>query len=452
MAKMNRREFLTRSSAAAAVFAATPGIAYSQMVGGGGDFTDYKALVCLFMFGGNDSYNMLVPRSNDEYNVYAQSRQNLAIAQNDLLAINPAVAGSVDFGVHPSMGGLQNLFNTGKAAFVTNVGPLIEPTTKDQYYNGSVALPPQLFSHNDQQDQWLSLKGNSVTATGWGGRMADLIRTGVTEQQMATNASLFGANLFQSADDTVAYVMGPTGPLQFEGFSDDPNSILFQQKEAFGRIVDAQYDSVYERGFAEIQRRAIDAADTVTAAIQSAPALNTVFPQGQLGTQLQTVARLIAVRDQLQMKRQIFFVATGGFDSHDNQNQNQPGLLGGISDGLQAFYDATVELGVSDVVTTFTQSDFGRTLTSNGDGSDHAWGGNQVVVGDAVLGQSLYGNYPLLQINGPEDVGGGRFIPSTSADQFAATLAAWFGIEDVDLDVVAPNLGNFAVRDLGFMV
>ncbi len=452
MAKMNRREFLARSSAAAAVFAATPGVAYSQMVGGGGNFTDYKALVCLFMFGGNDSYNMLVPTSNAEYNAYAQSRQNLAIAQNDLLPINPSVPGSVDFGVHPSMGGLQSLFNTGKAAFVTNVGPLIEPTTKDQFFNSSVALPPQLFSHNDQQDQWLSLKGNAPSATGWGGRMADLIRTGVTDQQMATNASLFGTNLFQSADETVAYVMGPTGPLQFDGFSNDPNSILFEQKQAFGRVVDAQYDSVYERGFAEIQRRAIDAADTVSAAITSAPTLNTVFPQSQLGTQLQTVARLIAVRDQLEMKRQIFFVATGGFDSHDDQNQNQPGLLGGISDGLQAFYDATVELGVSDIVTTFTQSDFGRTLTSNGDGSDHAWGGNQVVVGDAVLGQSLYGSYPLLQINGPEDVGGGRFIPSTSADQFAATLAAWFGIEDVDLDVVAPNLGNFAVRDLGFMV
>lgn len=452
MAKMNRREFLTRSSAAAAVFAATPGLAYSQVMGGGGNFTDYRALVCLFMFGGNDSYNMLVPRSNAEYNAYAQSRQNLAIAQSDLLPVNPAVPGSVDFGVHPSMAGLQTLFNTGKAAFVTNVGPLIEPTTRDQYFNGSVALPPQLFSHNDQQDQWLSLKGNAPSATGWGGRMADLIRTSVAGQQMATNASLFGSNLFQSADQTVAYVMGPSGPLQFEGFSNDPTSILFQQKAAFGRVVDAQYGSVYERGFAEVQRRAIDAADTVTAAIASAPTLNTVFPQSQLGTQLQTVARLIAVRDQLQMQRQIFFVATGGFDSHDDQNLNQPGLLGGISAGLQAFYDATVELGVSDVVTTFTQSDFGRTLTSNGDGSDHAWGGNQIVVGDAVLGQRFYGSYPLLQINGPEDVGGGRFIPSTSADQFAATLAAWFGIADADLESVAPNLGNFAVRDLGFMV
>ena len=452
MARMNRRDFLIRSGSAATVFAATPGVAYSQVVGGPADFDDYRALVCVFLFGGNDSFNMLVPRSDAEYNVYAQSRQNMAVAQQDLLPITPAVADVVDYGLHPSMAAMQTLFQNGAAAFLSNVGPLIEPTTKDQYFQGSVALPPQLFSHNDQQDQWQSLKGIAQSATGWAGRMADLIRTGVTEQQMATNASLFGSNLFQSADETVAYVMGPTGPVQFEGFSLDPDDILFQQREAFLRIVDAQYGSIYERGFAEVQRRAIDAADTVTAAINSAPALNTVFPQSQLGTQLRTVAQLIAVRDQLQMKRQIFFVATGGFDSHDNQVADQPGLLGGISDGIKAFYDATVELGVSDSVTTFTQSDFGRTLTSNGDGTDHAWGGNQIIIGDAVQGQRMYGNYPLLQINGPEDVGGGRIIPSTSADQFAATLANWFGVDDVDLDVVAPNLGNFAVRDLGFMV
>jgi uncharacterized protein (DUF1501 family) len=282
--------------------------------------------------------------------------------------------------------------------------------------------------------------------------MADLIRTNVAGQQMATNASLFGANLLQSADETVAYVMGPTGPIQFEGFSSDPNSILFEQRETFRRIVQAQYDTVYERGFADVQQRAIAAAETVTSAIDSAPSLNTVFPQSQLGTQLQTVARLIAVRDQLQMQRQVFFVATGGFDSHDDQNQNQPGLLGGISDGMTAFYDAMVELNVADSVTAFTQSDFGRTLTSNGDGTDHAWGGNQIVVGDAVLGQQLYGSYPLLEINGAEDVGGGRMIPSTSADQYAATLAKWFGIQDVNLDIVAPNIDNFATRDLGFLV
>jgi uncharacterized protein (DUF1501 family) len=451
MKVLNRRDFL-RTSGAAALFAATPGLAYSQVVGGPGPFTDYKALVCVFLFGGNDSYNMLVPNTTAEYNAYAASRQNLALLQADLLPITPASSAGPDFGLHPAMATTQDLFEQGRAAFVTNVGPLVEPTTRDQYFNGSVTLPPQLFSHNDQQDQWTSLRGNVPSKTGWAGRIADLIRTGVAEQQMSTNASLFGTNLFQSADETVAYVMGPNGPLQFEGFSSDPNDIRYAQREAFLRIVDAGYSSIYERGFADVQRRAIDAADQVSAAINNTQPINTVFPQSQLGTQLRTVARLIAARDELQMQRQIFFVATGGFDSHDDQNENQPGLLGGISDAIAAFYEATVELQVQESVTTFTQSDFGRTLTSNGDGTDHAWGGNQLVVGGAVNGGDLYGNFPLLEIGGPEDVGGGRIIPSTSADQYAATLARWFGVPDVDLDVVAPNLSNFVQRDLGFML
>ena len=451
MKTLNRRDFL-KTSGAAAVFAATPGLAYSQVVGGGGTFDDYRALVCVFMFGGNDSFNMLVPNTTAEYQAYATSRQNLAIDQSALLPITSASQSMSEYGLHPSMGGVKGLFDSGSAAFVTNVGPLVEPTTKEAYFNGSVVLPPQLFSHNDQQDQWTSLRGNAQSSTGWAGRMADLIRSGVTEQQMATNASLFGANLLQSADETVAYVMGPGGPIQFEGFSTDPESILFQQREAFQRIITAQYGTVYERGFAAVQQRAINAADVVTAAIDSAPPINAVFPQSQLGVQLQTVARLIAVRDRLQMKRQIFFVATGGFDTHDNQVNDQPGLLGGISDAITAFHAATMELGVENSVTTFTQSDFGRTLTSNGDGTDHAWGGNQLVVGGAVNGQELYGNYPLLAIDGPEDVSGGRMIPSTSADQYAATLARWFGIPDADLGVVAPNLVNFAERDLGFMI
>ncbi len=453
MPKMDRRSFLKAGSAAAAVaFAGTPGLAFSQMVGGTAPFDDYRALVCVFLFGGNDSFNMLVPRSNAEYNVYATSRQNLAIAQEDLLPINPLNPGLVQFGLHPSMMSLQGLFEQGTAAFVTNVGPLIAPTTKDDFLNRSVPLPPQLFSHNDQQDQWLSLKGKASTKTGWAGRIADLIRSNVANQQMATNASLFGSSLFQSADDTVAYVMGPSGPLQFEGFSLDPDSLLFEQRNAFTRIVDAAYGSAYERSFAEIQRRAIDAADTVTAAIESAPALNTAFPLSQLATQLATVAKLIAARDHLQMQRQIFFVAAGGFDSHDNQNQDQPGLLADVSESIAAFHSATVELGVAGSVTTFTQSDFGRTLTSNGDGTDHAWGGNQIVLGGSVLGRQLYGSYPLLEIGGAEDVGGGRMIPTTSADQFAATLASWFGVADSELELVAPNLGNFTERDLGFML
>lgn len=453
MKRIDRRGFL-RTAGAAAAFAATPGVTYAQVVGGGAPFNDYRALVCLFLFGGNDSFNMLVPRSTAEHNVYLASRQNLAIPQTELLPINPLTPDGAQYGLHPVMTSLRQLFESGAAAFVANVGPLIVPTSKDQFFNQSVALPPQLFSHNDQQDQWLTLKGRVQSKTGWAGRMADLIRNNVAGQQMATNASLFGANTFQAADDTVAYVMGPGGPLQFEGFSTDPNAGLFyEQRLAFSRIVDAAYPSIYERGFAAVQRRAIDAADVVTAAINSpeARSITTVFPPGQLGTQLQTVAKLIASRSQLQMQRQVFFVATGGFDSHDNQNQDQPGLLANISESIAAFHAATVELGMAEAVTTFTQSDFGRTLTSNGDGTDHAWGGNQLLVGGSVRGQDIYGTYPLLQIDGADDVGGGRMIPTTSADQFAATLARWFGIPDLELDIVAPNIDNFVQRDLGFM-
>jgi uncharacterized protein (DUF1501 family) len=456
MKKINRRDFIrtTGAAAAAATFASTPGLAYSQGIGTSAPFDDYRALVCVFLHGGNDSFNMLVPNTTAEYSAYAASRQNLAIAQQDLLPINPTSlpAGSNPFGLHPSMATTQTLFESGNAAFVANVGPLVEPTTKDQYFNKSVILPPQLFSHNDQQAQWHSLKGASTSKTGWAGRIADLIRASVANQQMATNASLNGTTLFQSADETIAYVMGQAGPLPFTGFSNDPGSILFDQKLAFESIVNAQYDSIYERGFAEIQRRAIDAADTVSEAIATAPTLNTVFPNSQLGMQLETVAKLIGNKDQLQMQRQIFFIGIGGFDSHDDQNQNQPGLLGGVSDAMSAFYAATEELNLAGSVTAFTQSDFGRTLTSNGDGTDHAWGGNQLVVGGAVQGRDIYGAYPVLELGGDIDTGGGRMIPTTSADQLAATLANWFGIPDVDLDIVAPNIDNFVQRDLGFMV
>jgi uncharacterized protein (DUF1501 family) len=425
------------------------------MVSTSAPFPDYKALVCIFLFGGNDSYNMLVPRSNAEYNVYAASRQNLALAQQDLLPINPLSGETVQFGMHPSMAGIQRLFETGSAAFINNTGPLVEPTTKNDYFAGSVLLPPQLFSHNDQQEQWQSLKGATVSKTGWAGRIADLIRNNVAGQQLATNISLFGSSLYQSADETVAYVMGNNGPLPFQGFGDpndpDANPILVEQRLAFERIIGANYPTIYERGFAEVQQRAVATADLVSNALANAPALNTVFPSSQLGAQLDPVARMLSVRDELSMERQIFFVAAGGFDTHDDQVQLQPGLLEDISQAITAFYDATVELGVSDSVTAFTQSDFSRTLTSNGDGTDHAWGGVQLVVGDAVVGQRLYGTYPDLAIGGANDVGGGRFIPDVSSDQYAATLANWFGIPDGDLDIVAPNLTNFAIRNLGFL-
>jgi uncharacterized protein (DUF1501 family) len=397
---------------------------------------------------------MVIPRSQAEYDVYAASRQNMAVDQGDLLAINPLTSDGADYGLHPSMAGIQNLFEQGRAAFVNNIGPLVEPTSKTEYLNKSVLLPPQLFSHNDQQDQWHSLKGATVGNTGWAGRIADLLRDRVAGQQLATNVSLHGSVLYQSAEETVAYVMGSNGPIPFTPFSNsgDPDDLFYQQRLAFERVLEASYDTVYERAFAEIQRRAVATVDLVSAALDRAPVLNTVFPQTQLGNQLLTVARMIAVRDELQMERQIFFVEKGGFDSHDDQLLNQPGLLADVSDSMAAFYSALVEIGMANSVTTFTQSDFARTLTSNGDGTDHAWGGIQMVVGDAINGREMYGVYPSLALGSDDDVGGGRMIPTTSADQYAATLARWFGVDETDIATVAPNIGNFAVADLGFFV
>lgn len=448
MNRVSRRDFLQATGAG--MVAASPLVGLTQMAAPAGSFSDYRALVCVFLFGGNDSFNMLVPRSDAEYNVYSRSRQNLAIDGASLLPISPLTQDGAHYGLHPNMGTIRTLFDSARAAFIANVGPLIEPTTKEQYRNGSVALPPRLFSHNDQQDQWQSLRGRAPGKTGWAGRVGDLLRRHVSDQQLATNVSLAGNQLLQAADETVAYTMGRNGPVRFVGMRGSGRQP--QRSAAFRRILDAEYGTIYERAYRDIQKRAVETADRVTAALENAQPLSTAMPSSRLGQQLQTVARLISVRERLRMQRQIFFVSTGGFDSHDNQLQSQPRLLSDVSASIGAFYRATLELGVANSVTTFTQSDFGRTLTSNGDGTDHGWGGVQLVVGDAVRGRELYGRYPRLQINGPDDVRRGRLIPSVSADQYAATLARWIGVPDADLGHVAPNLHNFAQRDLGFLI
>ena len=237
------------------------------------------------------------------------------------------------------MSGVQTLFEQGRAAFVNNLGPLVEPTSKTDFFNKSVLLPPQLFSHNDQQDQWHSLKGATVSSTGWAGRIADLIRDRVAGQLLATNVSLHGSSLYQAAEETIAYVMGSNGPIPFTGFSNsgDPADLFYQQRLAFERVLDATYDTVYERGFADIQKRAVESVDLVNDALALAPTLNTVFPQSDLGNQMRTVAQLIAVRDELQMERQVFLVEKGGFDSHDDQLLNHPNLLADVSDSVKVY-------------------------------------------------------------------------------------------------------------------
>jgi len=456
MTTFDRRRFLKASAAGGAVYAMghVPDTVFAQMAGGG-DFADYKALVCVFLFGGNDSWNMVVPYSNDEYAAYATSRGGLAIPQSQLLSISPA-GFNQSHGFHPRMGGLKQLFDAGQCAVIANVGPMIvEPTSTDKskYQARTLPVPPQLFSHNDQQDQWHSLKGRTTSRTGWAGRIADVLASSTSGQDIALNVSLSGQTLFQAGQQAVPYTMGAAGPALFSGQT-GTDSLSMSRRAAFAAVANGTYGTVYERGFADVQKRALQFAGLVNGALTSTTAqpVTTPFPNSNLGTQLRTVARLIAAREELHMQRQIFFVATGGFDSHDNQVADQPGLLGNVSDSIRAFYDATVELGIQQSVTTFTQSDFGRTLTSNGDGSDHAWGGVQLVVGQAVRGQAFYGAYPSLAIGSERDVGGGRFIPSVSSDQYAATLARWLGVPNDRLIEIAPSLNAFNVRDLGFMM
>jgi len=464
MDNFNRRRFLKCAAAGglAYAFGRTPQAVSAATISSSAAFADYKALVCVFLFGGNDSFNMVVPRSAAEYGVYAASRQNLAIAPASLLPINSLVPdpNGALYGLHPSMSELATLFEQDeKCAIVANLGPLIEPTTKAQYQAKATHLPPQLFSHNDQQDQWHALKGEATLKSGWGGRIADaLLAPGAATpltQSLAVNLSLSGQTLFQAGVTSVPYTMGATGPVPFFGL-EGADAYTLARRAAFERILSANHATVYERAYATVQQRALQGAARINDALASVRSPNavpfaTAFPTTPLGQQLKTVAELIATRDQLEVSRQIFFVAIGGFDTHDAQTQDQPQLLGNLSSCLAAFYRATVELGIAAGVTTFTQSDFGRTLTSNGDGTDHAWGGNQLVIGGAVAGRTLYGRYPLLQIDGPDDVGGGRMIPTTSSDQYAATLARWFGVADSALTSVAPHLGNFTAANLGFL-
>ena len=462
-----RRKFLKAAAAGgvAYAFGRTANTVHAQMSGTGG-FADYKALVCLFLFGGNDSWNMVVPTSTAEYNAYSRSRgggtaSSLAVDRAALLPITRQgqVAGDPTFGFHPSMVGARDLFNTGRLAVMANIGPLIRPTTKTQYQNAATlghALPPQLFSHNDQQDQWHSLRGRATLKSGWAGRVADVLNAQTSGQALSVNVSLAGQTYFHAGEIAKPYVMGANGPTTFTAFP--TTGVGPARRASFESVLSSTVSSgsntIYERAYAGIQQRATQFADRLSTAIAGGYSFNALPNTGTLSTlqqQLRTVAKIISMRQSLGLSRQIFFVSTGGFDQHDDLVADQPGLLANVSASIKSFNDALNEIGMSESVTLFTHSDFGRTLTSNGDGSDHAWGGLQLVSGGAVRGGRFYGTYPVLETGGAWDVGGGRIIPTTSADQYAATLASWFGVPDQDLAKVAPSINNFSMRNLGFM-
>lgn len=413
---------------------------------------DYKALVCVFLFGGNDAFNMLVPREQSVYDVYANTRQNLAVARGDLLPINAGSQAYSDFGLHPEMSEVQSLYNNGKLAFLANVGSLIEPVSKVDYLARNIELPPQLFSHNDQQGFMQSLQSNAGR-NGWAGRAADMLSVVNNNPSLSMNISLSGSNLWQSGNQIVPYSVSPEGveKLSFVSRSaTDARDIA--RTQALENILAQSHSHRFTNAYSSALSNSWNLSDEVSAALESIDALATEFPEGnRLASALRMTAQMIAARDVLDVKRQTFFIGMGDFDTHGAQLDRHPELLAQLSSALQAFYNATVEMGLSDKVTTFTASDFGRTLTSNGDGTDHAWGSHQLIVGDAVQGGDIYGTMPSLAIDSNDDIGEGRIIPTTAMDQYGATLSGWFGLDASNYADVFPNLANFNTSDLGFM-
>jgi len=412
---------------------------------------DYRALVCVFLFGGNDSNNMVVPTSATEYQQYATGRTNvLALPQASLLPITVANTPGRTFGLHGAMAGLQGLFNQGKAAIMANSGPLLAPTTRAQFQSRGVPIPADLFSHSDQQAQWQSSISDGAPRTGWGGRLGDLMKTANGANQGSTLISAAGNNLFEVGTTLSSFKVSSNSTFGLDFYKSEGTDPV---SRAINAMLATPSVNLFEGAWTDVISRALQNQRLLTSALAAAPPFTTVFPNTGLGGQLQMIARLISVRQALGLKRQVFFASLGGFDTHgDEQIGRQAELLGELSGGLTAFYNATAELNFADLVTSFTASDFNRTFPSNGRGSDHAWGSHHWVAGGAVRGGSIYGQFPTLVSGGPDDTGsGGLWIPTTSVDQYAATLATWFGVGTADLYTIFPNLTRFATPNVGFM-
>lgn len=415
--------------------------------------SDYKALVCVFLGGGNDSYNMLVPQGEDEYASYAAIRETIALPRESLLPINPSNDIGMNLGLHPSMPEIQSLFNQGNCALLANVGTLLAPTTKTDYQN-NYRLPRGLFSHSDQSQQWQTSLSDASDGLGWGGRTADLINSLNADNGVSMNISMSGNNVWQSGQQAFPYAASRNGTISLRGY-DGNYGLNGIRGSAIDSMAAQEYQNLFEASFAKMTKRAFDAHELFSSALDGAPSLATTLPDTNLGNDLEMVLRTVSANSALGARRQTFFVEIGGWDHHDDVLGNQEAMLAVVSQALGAFYAGLEELGLENNVTTFTASDFGRTLTSNGRGTDHAWGGNHIVLGGAVNGQQVYGQYPELVPDGDADVGRGRIIPTTSCDEYFAELALWFGVEPGELATVLPNIGRFynpsAVGPLGFL-
>ena len=413
--------------------------------------SDYRALVCVFLYWGWDGNNLVVPNDSAGYAQYSAVRpvaSGVNLTQAEILPIQPASSPS-PYGLHPRLSDIQPLFAQKKLAILANVGPLNEPTTKSNYLT---KRPENLFSHSDQQNQWQSSVSTGPTRSGWGGRIADQMAGQNGAFPIVT--SIAGTSLFTAGNASSALALPPTGGLALQGFNG--SAAANARLAALNSILAADRDNTYVKVAGDISAQAISLSGLVNPILASTTSPVTALFAGQNNTiaqQLLAVAKLIEARAQVGARRQVFFVSLGGFDTHGNELNVLDNLLGQLSPALRSFYDATVQLGVASNVTTFTLSDFGRTLQANSNaGTDHAWGNHHFILGGAVRGGDLYGRYPTLARAGPDDADtSGRWIPTTSVEQYGATLARWFGLTQPAIAAVFPNLARFASADLGFL-
>ena len=403
----------------------------------------YKAIVCLMFSGGNDSFNMLLPTTTSEYNDYAATRGSLAIPSQDIIPINAGNTGSRTFGVHPNMPKVANLFDSGKLSFISNIGSLVAPITKSEFYNGTVATPLGLYSHADQIMHWQTGIPHKRVATGWAGKISDMLNSCNSNTNISMCLSLSGSNVWQTGNQSTEFSISPyNGAASIHGDNDDwlVNSA---RKTALDNMLDHNYNDVFMDGYKSVLNTGRVGGEQLQTAIDAAPVWNEQFSNNYLSNSFKMVANTISGQNALGMDRQIFFIDYGGWDHHDELTNSQAFKLSEVDNALDEFNSAMEQLGLSDQVTVFGVSEFGRTLTSNGYGSDHGWGGNVFVMGGSVNGGNIYGDYPLLDLNGDLEIGGGVYIPTTAADEYFAELAMWFGVPNSELTTLFPNLGNF---------
>jgi uncharacterized protein (DUF1501 family) len=476
--KDSRREFIRKTCCTAGALGAATAFSRLGLINALAQSSPgFRALVCIFLFGGNDSNNLIVPLDSaagtTNYTNYNNVRSpgGLAIPQTSLLSINAKTMqpnlGTTLFGLHPNATELQTLFNANALAFLANVGSLVAPTTQASYLAKTLPVPANLFSHADQQQQWQTSDPARFGApaifgtTGWAGRMADKIEaTFNTASPFPPIISVAGSAIFCTGQQTQPYAIIPGtnfGSVATAGLSGFDSSAA-----ASARLAALQQLLTFDTGISLIQpassitSNSLADSKTLAGALASISPIATVFPGTPIGAQLLQVAKILKVRSALGLQRQVFFCSLGGFDTHSNQIALQGNLLSNLSPAMKAFYDATVELGIQQQVTTFTMSDFSRTFQpASGGGTDHAWGSVQMIAGGAVLGGDIYGKMPTFALSGPDDStnknGNGRWIPTTSIDQFGATLATWFGVQAADLPAIFPNLANFTTKNLGFL-